>query len=139
VIRYLVDTNILGYFSRGTPGPLIQRMTEALNNKEAAISVITRAETMFGLARLGPADKRRRTLKLILDEFPCLDWTAEAADRYGDIAAALADKGKPIGQMDTLIAAHALAAQLVVVTHNTRHFKLVPGLTIEDWTQDIQP
>ena len=134
MIRYLVDTNIIGYFARRSSESLLERMQPALNNEEVAISAITRAETLFGLSRLDIHDKRRRTVKLILDEFPCLNWTAEAADRYGEIAAYLEQKGQPIGQMDTMIAAHALVTGLTVVTHNTRHFERVSNLKLEDWT-----
>lgn len=133
MIRFLVDTNIVGYFARCSLEPLLARMEQALDNKEAAISVITRAETLFGLSRLDINDKRRRTVKLILEAFPCLAWTTEAADKYGHIAAALEKKGQSIGQMDTMIAAHALVAELVVVTHNTQHFERIPDLKIEDW------
>lgn len=134
MIRYLIDTNIVGYFARRSYEPLLTRMEEALDNGHAAISVITRAETLFGLSRLDINDKRRRTVKLILEAFPCLAWTTEAADVYGEIAAALEKKGQSIGQMDTMIAAHALVAELIVVTHNTQHFERVPNLKIEDWT-----
>ena len=134
MIRYLVDTNIVGYFARRSHEPLLARMEQALDKEEVAISVITRAETLFGLSRLDVNDKRRRTVKLILEAFPCLAWTTEAADRYGDIAAALEKKGQSIGQMDTMIAAHALVFGLTVVTHNTQHFERVADLKIEDWT-----
>ena len=134
MIRYLVDTNILGYFARRSSEHLIARMQEALEKKEVAVSVITRAETLFGLSRSDPNDKRRRTVKLILEEFPSLDWTSETADRYGDVAAYLEQTGKSIGQMDTMIAAHALVTGLTVVTHNTRRFERVPKLNLENWT-----
>jgi len=133
VIKYLVDTNILGYFARNSSTVLQKRMWAALQKQEIAISAITRAETRFGLALLQADDKRRRTMDLLLNELPVLPWTLEAADRYGDIAAHLQQSGQPIGQMDTQIAAHALALGLPLVTHNTRHFKRVPGLKIEDW------
>jgi tRNA(fMet)-specific endonuclease VapC len=58
----------------------------------------------------------------------------DAADRYGEIAARLQQTGQPIGVMDTLIAAHALVTDLILVTHNTRHFERIPGLKLEDWT-----
>lgn len=109
------------------------RMEQVLDKKEAAISVITRAETLFGLSRLDTNDKRRRTVKLILDSFPCLAWTTEAADQYGDITATLQKMGQSIGRMDTMIAAHAMVTGLVVVTHNTQHFERVAGLKLEDW------
>jgi len=133
VICYLVDTNILGHFARRSSESLLARMAVALEKKEVAMSVISRAETLFGLSRLDLHDKRRRTIKLILEEFPALDWTAEAADRCGELAAYLEQKGKSIGQMDTMIAVHALVTGLALVTHNTRHFERVPNLTREDW------
>jgi tRNA(fMet)-specific endonuclease VapC len=87
VIKYLVDTNILGYFARNSSAALQKRMLTALKKQEIAISAITRAETRFGLALLQADDKRRRTIDLLLHEIPVLPWTVEAADRYGDIAA----------------------------------------------------
>lgn len=134
MIRFLVDTNIVGYLARRSSEPLLERIKPVLKNQEAAISAVTRAETLFGLSRLDIHDKRRRTVKLILDEFPCLSWTAEAADRYGEIAAYLEQTGQSIGQFDTMIAAHALVSGLTVVTHNIRHFERVPKLKLEDWT-----
>lgn len=133
MIKVLADTNILGYFVRNQSAALQKRMLGALQRQEVAISAITRAETRFGLALLAADDKRRRTVDLLLNELPALPWTQQAADRYGDIAALLQQGGQPIGQMDTLIAAHALALGLPLVTHNTRHFKRVPGLQLEDW------
>jgi len=133
VIRYLADTNILGYFARHSPGPLQQRMLTAMLKQEVAISAITRAETRYELALLKANDKRRASVNLLLQEYPALPWTAAAADRYGDIAAHLQQSRQVIGEMDTLIAAHALAEGLILVTHNTRHFERIPGLKLEDW------
>ncbi|CAN1549916.1 VapC Predicted nucleic acid-binding protein, contains PIN domain [Burkholderiaceae bacterium] len=133
MIKFLVDTNILGYFARNSSAALQKRMLAALKKQEVAISAITRAEARFGLALLQPDDKRRRTIDLLLNEFPVFPWTLEAADQSGEIAAHLQQTGQPIGNMDTQIAAHALALGLPLVTHNTRHFKRVPGLKLEDW------
>ena len=133
MIRYLADTNILGYFARHSPGPLQQRMLTAMLKQEVAISAITRAETRYGLALLKANDKRRASVNLLLREYPALPWTTDAADRYGDIAAHLQQSRQVIGEMDTLIAAHALAEGLILVTHNTRHFERIPGLKLEDW------
>ena len=133
MIKYLADTNILGYFSRNSSAELQKRMLVALKKQEVAISAVTRAEIRFGLALLQPDDKRRRSIDLLLNEYPVLPWTLEAADRYGEIAAHLQQTGQPIGEMDTQIAAHALVLGLPLVTHNTQHFKRVPGLKLEDW------
>ena len=133
MIRYLADTNILGYLARNTPGPLQQRMLRAMQEQEIAISVITRAETRYGLGLLNANDKRRVSVSLLLQAYPALAWTADAADLYGEIATHLQQTGQTIGAMDTMIAAHALAENLILVTHNTRHFERVPGLKLEDW------
>ena len=133
MIKFLVDTNILGHFARNSSTVLQKRMWAALQKQEIAISAITRAETRFGQALLQAEDKRRKTIDLLLNELPVLPWTLEAADRYGDIAAHLQQTGQPIGEMDTQIAAHALALGLSLVTHNMRHFGRVPGLKLEDW------
>lgn len=133
MIRYLADTNILGYLARHTPGPLQQRMLRAMQEQDVAISVITRAETRYGLGLLNTNDKRRASVGLLLQAFPVLAWTSDAADLYGEIAAHLQQTGLTIGTMDTMIAAHALAENLILVTHNIRHFERVPGLKLEDW------
>jgi len=62
-----------------------------------------------------------------------LPWTAETADRDGEIAALLNHSGQPIGHMDAQIAAHALVLDLPLVKHQMRHFKRVLGLKLEDW------
>ena len=133
MIKYLVDTNILGFFARNSSAVRQKRMLAALKKQEVAISAITRAETRFGLALLQADDKRRRTIDLLLNELPVLSWTSEAADRYGEIAAHLQQTGQSMGELDAQIAAHALALGLPLVTHNTRHFKRVTGLKLEDW------
>lgn len=134
MIRYSVDTKMLGYFACRSSEPLACTHARGSRKKEVVVSVITRAETLFGLSRLDAHDKRRRTVQLILEALPSLDWTAEAADQYGEIAAYLEQKGKSIGQKDTMIAAHVLVTGLTLVTHNTRHFERVPNLQLEDWT-----
>lgn len=133
MIRYLADTNILGYFTRGVSPALRQRMQLALLTNEVAISAITRAETRFGQRLLDPKDKRQGSIDFLLNQMVTLPWPIEAADRYGEIAAQLRQSGQPIGEMDTLIAAHAMVADLTLVTHNTRHFERIPGLKLEDW------
>jgi tRNA(fMet)-specific endonuclease VapC len=108
-------------------------MLTALKKQEIAISAITCTETRFGQALLQAEDKRRGSIDLLLHELPVLPWTLEASDRYGKIAAHLQQAGQPIGDMDTQIAAHALALGLPLVTHSTRYFKRVLGLKLEDW------
>nr|MDP2191300.1 type II toxin-antitoxin system VapC family toxin [Rhodoferax sp.] len=130
---YLLDTNIVSYFIRGYDTALVERVTQVLDAQSATISVITRAELRFGQAGMVAADKRKRAIDLVLTQLTVLPWTSAAADHYGTIKDTLKRQGTPIGDMDTMIAAHALAEDLILVTHNTRHFEKVPGLKLEDW------
>ena len=124
MFRYLADTNILGYLLRNANAGLVRRMRSSMAAGEVAISVVTRAETRFGQALMDQRDKRRAGIDLLLQEMPALEWTSKAADQYGALAAHLQAKGQPIGVLDSMIAAHALAAGLTVVTHNVRPQKV---------------
>ena len=133
MIRYLLDTNIVSYFVKGVSGSLVQRMQVGLGAQDIAISAITRAELRYGEAMMDKFDKRRRRIDLLLKELPALPWGDEAADEFGRLKASLRRNGTPVGDFDTQIAAHALAEDLILVTHNTRHFERIPDLTLEDW------
>lgn len=132
-LRYLLDTNTVSYFIRRSSSPLEKRMTLALKQDSAAISTLTRAELRYGQALMDAQDKRHNMIDLLLQQLHHLPWTLEAADQYGQIKSQLKRTGEPIGEIDTQIAAHALAENLILVTHNTQHFERVPGLRVEDW------
>jgi predicted nucleic acid-binding protein len=133
VTKYLLDTNILSYFIKGVSPTLTRYMVSATQAKTIATSAICRAELRYGQALMAADDKRRLSINLLLLELPVLPWTAAAADCYGNVGSMLTRQGTPIGELDTQIAAHALAEDLILVTHNTRHFKRVSGLKLEDW------
>jgi tRNA(fMet)-specific endonuclease VapC len=99
-----------------------------------AISAITRAELRYGQRLLPPgANKKHALIDAFLAEIPVLAWDYRAADRYGLVAADLRRSGQPIGCMDTKIAAHALAEDLILITNNTSDFEKVAGLRVENW------
>jgi len=79
-------------------------------------------------------DRRIRLVDAFLEELPTLEWSVDAADRYGVLAAEQKLAGTSIGCMDNPIAAHALAEGLILVTNNERHFGRISGLRIENWT-----
>lgn len=133
MMRYLLDTNIVSYYLRRASPALEERMNEGLKRRHMAISVITRAELRFGQMGLPPQDRRRPLIDGFLLQLPSMEWNSDAADRYGAIKHTLKTQGTPIGELDTQIAAHALAEKLILVTHNTRHFEKIPGLKLEDW------
>ncbi len=131
--RYMLDTNIASYLLRGSHPQLEQRLRRE-SVAAICISAITRAELRYGVARLLPAATRlEREVERLLQGITTLPWDAAAADAYGPVRAALEKKGTPIGSLDTQIAAHALVANLTLITHNSAEFRRVPGLRVEDW------
>jgi len=133
VTQYLLDTNIVSYYLRRNSANLEAKLNQTLRGGQCAVSVITRAELRCGQAAMSAEDKRRALIDGFLVRVPNLPWTAIAADHYGDLKFQLKRSGTPIGELDTQIAAHALAEGLILVTHNTRHFERVKGLKLEDW------
>ena len=126
----MLDTDAVSFALRGQ-GNVGSRL---LNHQPSSICIssVTLAELRFG------ADTRRsRKLHRLMDTFSnsvaVASFDRMAADRYGSVAAALLRHGTPIGGFDTLIAAHALALGLTLVTNNTRHFARVPSLATENW------
>jgi len=132
--RYLLDTDTVSYALRGTAG-VAERLREQAP-EQIAISSLTLAELRFGAER-----RASKKLHKLLDAFcqgvSVLPFDAEAARRYGEIGSVLAELGSPIGQMDTLIAAHALALDRVLVTNNTKHFARVRGLRMDNWAKSL--
>ncbi|MBI4347951.1 MAG: PIN domain-containing protein [Elusimicrobia bacterium] len=128
--KFLLDTDTVSFAMRGEGG--VGRRLLDHRPSEVCISSITLGELRFG-AEL----RRSRKLHGLIDRFvSAVDvepFDAAAADRFGALAAALRDAGAPIGQMDTLIASHALALGLTLVTGNERHFAEVAGLRVENW------
>lgn len=134
--RFMLDTNTLSYFIRGLHAPLVERVRQGLLAQSVVISAITHAEIRFGQHRMDAADKRRPRIDEVLADIHTLPWDQRAAQQYGLLKSRLYAGGRPIGELDTQIAAHALAKGLVLVTHNTRHFVGIDGLALQDWLQD---
>jgi tRNA(fMet)-specific endonuclease VapC len=97
------------------------------------MSAITLAELRFGIAKSANGKRAAANLRVLLGKVAVLPFDDVATNRYGTLRAQLEDRGAPIGPLDTLIAAHALAVHRVLVSHNTREFRRVPGLKVEDW------
>ena len=132
-MRYMLDTNTISYYLRRTSSALEERVNEGLKKRNIATSAIARAELRFGQMGMQHDDRRRSLIDGFLLRLPSIEFSAESADRYGQLKHSLKIQGKPMGDMDTLIAAHAMVEKLILVTHNTRHFENVSGLKLEDW------
>ncbi|SCX25660.1 type II toxin-antitoxin system VapC family toxin [Agrobacterium rosae] len=130
-MRYLYDTNIISNLIR-SPEERVGQRTAALAIGELGTSIIVAAELRFGYRNRG--SRRLETLvEQVLADFEIAPWASPADMHYAEIRSALQKQGQLIGQMDMLIAAHALALDAVVVTDNEREFSRVPGLKVENW------
>jgi tRNA(fMet)-specific endonuclease VapC len=131
-VQYLLDTNTVSYIIKGNPR--VQKRLLSVAMAEVGISVITEAELLFGLARRPEATK----LKIVVEEFllrvEVLPWDSEAARQYSRIRATLESGGEPMGNLDLMIAAQALASDLILVSSDAV-FRRVKGLKIEDWSR----
>ncbi len=129
--RYLLDTSVVSDLVRHPQGRAAAKIAE-VGESRVATSIIVAAELRFGAARRQSA-RLSRQLEAVLGVLDVLALDRPADTRYGDARAALEAAGTPIGGNDLLIAAHALALDLIVVTDNVREFGRVPGLKVENW------
>ena len=129
---YLLDTDISSYIIRRRPAKVRDRF-RALGGGELAISVVTEAELRYGAARAASPPRVLADVEDFLRRLVVRDWDGAAAAHYATIRAHLERAGKPLGNMDLLIAAHARSLGAVLVTNNQKHFRHVPELKVENW------
>lgn len=129
-MTWMLDTDSVSFALRGAG--LVADRLRARAPSEVLVSSITAAELWFGVERRR-SRKLRNLVRIFLDTVEVLAFDARAAESYGGVAAKLVGRGTPIGVLDTMIAAHALATGSVLVTHNAAHFRRVRGLGVEDW------
>jgi len=135
-VKYLLDTNTcIRHLNQRSP-QIIQKLA-SLDPIDIVVCSVVKAELFYGAARSQHPDKSRAKQERFLNQFISLPFDDDAASIYGSIRADLASKGTPIGPNDLMIAAIALANNLVLVTHNTREFSRVSNLNLEDWDVDV--
>jgi tRNA(fMet)-specific endonuclease VapC len=130
--RFLLDTNICIYIQRQKP-PQVQARFNKLKAGEAAISVVTWGELLYGAEKSQQRAKVLAALQEFISLIPVLPMPSTAGETYGALRAALEAKGMPIGNNDLWIAAHAKAVGLTLVSNNLREFERVPGLKTKNW------
>ena len=129
---YLLDTySCVALLRRNSPS-LLKRL-QSINPIHLAMSMVTWAELQYGVQASNRVEENRAAVALLGQHIKSLDWNHEAAMHYAHIRHALKTKGKLIGRNDLMIAAHALSLGATVVTNNTREFKRVPQLSLENW------
>ncbi len=131
-MKYFLDTDTCVYLIKRHPPQVSERFRHHRLSAVGLSSIVV-SELSWGVARSG-LQKNVDALDAFLAAFQIAPYDQTAAFAYGRLRAELERRGRPIGPLDLLIAAHALALDVTLVTNNERGFKRVPGLRVENWT-----
>ena len=131
-MKYMLDTNIIAYIRNSKPEGVLEHFKK-YSAGELCISAITLAELEYGICNSSRPEQNQFALLGLLSKIDILPFDDTAALEYGKIRYELKQKGQMIGANDLLIAAHAKALNLILVTNNVKEFERVEGLQIENW------
>ena len=134
MLRYMLDTDIFSYASKGTNQEVFRRLS-LVSVGDVCISVFVNAEIEFGIMSSPKPERDRERSLILLQHITVLDFPTEAVHDYGLIRFDLQRRGQLIGANDMLIAAHARCLGLTLVTNNVREFSRIPGLKLENWAE----
>ena len=129
-LRFMLDTDSVSFALRGQ-GAVGTQILEH-RPSELCISSITVAELRYGATRRKSA-KLHQLVDTFTENVAVMPFDEVCAAHFGQLASELAEHGSPIGEFDALIAAHASALEVTLVTNNTKHFSRVQGLKIVNW------
>jgi tRNA(fMet)-specific endonuclease VapC len=127
----MLDTDISSYIIKRRPATLVEKFERHADT--LCVSVMTAAELRFG-AEKAARPQLAELVEAYLERLAVLDWTNEVTGHYARIRSVLERSGKPIGNMDLLIASHAVTQRMTLVTNNLKHFSNVPDLKVEVWS-----
>ena len=131
--RYMLDTDTCTYIMKRSHDAVMKRL-EKVPVSDVCISVITKSELLYGVELSPRRQHDEAALSAFLRYVEVLDFPDEACLHYSRIRADLKTRGKMIGANDLFIAAHARCLGLTLVTNNTREFRRICDLAMENWT-----
>lgn len=131
MLKYLLDTNTVIYTIKNRP----HEVREAFKRQQGrmCVSAVTVGELIFGAEKSSQPERNLADIEGLLARLETMPFDAQAATHFGQLRAELYRIGRPIGPYDMMIAAHARALGLILVTNNVREFERVPGLRLENW------
>ncbi|MCW7474811.1 type II toxin-antitoxin system VapC family toxin [Leptospira levettii] len=132
-MSYLIDTDIIIYSLKGNEN--VQKIFLERKNLSKAISVITYGELIFGAKKSKSREKNLATVYRIGELFPVIEITKGIVETFGEVKATLQKKGNTVDDFDLLIGSTALFLNYTLVTNNEKHFSMIPGLSIENWSK----
>lgn len=133
-MRYVLDTNTLSFLMRGNADVVAALASRP--RADVALPQPVIAEIEYGLSRLPRSARQKKlrgTFDLLLEQIGRADWTDAVSRAFGEIKAALEEKGTPLEDFDVAVAAHAVAAEGVLVTDDVAHMGRIRGLRVENW------
>jgi tRNA(fMet)-specific endonuclease VapC len=113
----------------------IEEHFKAIPNQEIKIPIIVKAELLYGIEKSKSKEKNRDVYGKFIESFEIMNLDDESLKQYAKVRSYLEKEGSIIGSNDLFIASIALANNGILITHNTKEFKRVPGLYIEDWVK----
>ena len=131
-MKYMLDTNVC-IFLLNRSRPELTRRIVSHRASDFVLSAITAAELYFGIEKSEHRVKSLKRVEQLMAEIDAAPFDQEAARAYGAVRATLSRKGKSLGPLDTLIAAHAVALGVTLVTQNLKEFQRVRELRVESW------
>jgi tRNA(fMet)-specific endonuclease VapC len=135
---YMLDTDTCSYIMKRSHPTVLKRL-QAVPVSDVCMSVITKAELLYGVEVSPRRAQDAAALAAFLPYVEAVDFADDAAHHYAEIRADLKRRGTLIGANDLFIAAHARARGLVLVTNNTAEFQRVDNLEVDSWTRPSRP
>jgi tRNA(fMet)-specific endonuclease VapC len=132
-MKWMLDTDTCIAIIKGKPTSVLRKL-RGKSVGQVGISSITLGELAFGAAKSSRREEAHAALSEFLLALEIASFDSDAATSYGQLGASLEKRGTPIGPLDTLIGAHAVALDAILVTHNTREFSRIDTLRLDDWT-----
>jgi len=130
-VSYLLDTDMCIYWLKGWENVKVKLL--AAGWEQVAISVITQAELYYGAYNSSRVTDNLKRANNFVEHVPILSLHEATLKRFGSLKAQLRQSGQPLPDFDLLIASVALVENRVLVTNNTRHYRRIPDLQLENW------
>jgi len=131
VLKYMLDTNMMIYTIKNRPEKVREAFT--LHEGQMCISSVTLGELIYGAEKSSQVERNLSVIEGLAARLDVMPFDEKAAAHFGQLRAELAKAGKSIGPYDLMIAGHARALGLVLITNNLKEFERVPGLRLDNW------
>jgi tRNA(fMet)-specific endonuclease VapC len=134
---WMLDTNTVSYMVRGKSPAARAKLYKLQGDEIVCISVITEAELRYGTSKRAPGSIRLAALNGLFEKLRILPWSRDEAVVYGNLRAKLERVGRVLGNLDMLIAAHAISANATLVTRDKAFAQVEDLRPSVNWATDL--